>query len=291
MEKPAEAGVVSPSGNFFAITPGYLRAMGIPLLKGRDFTAADSSTGAPVALISKTVADRLLPGVDPLGHRMHVTQGPGQIFAEIVGVVGDVKTYGLDREDTLEVYEPVRQHAYFGSLTMIVRTSLGPDATATAVRGVLKDMDPNLPIANVRTVQSIVDASVGDQKFTALLLGVFSVPALILAAIGVYGLVSFTVGQRSKEIGIRAAPGARASSVITGVMAQGLGLTMIGVLLGGMLSFWATRLLQSELFQVTAHDPVAFSIAPVVLMVAAALACVLPALRALKVDPATALRE
>lgn len=291
MDHPAEAGVVSPSCNFFATTPGYLKAMGIPLLSGRDFTPADSSSGAPVALISKSVADRLLPGVDPLGHRMLVTQGPKRIFAEIVGVVGNVKTYGLDREDTLEAYEPVRQHAYFGSLTMVVRTSLGSDAAAAAVRTVLKDLDPNLPIANVRTVQSIVDASIGDQKFTTLLLGVFSVTALILAAIGVYGLVSFTVGQRSKEIGIRLALGAKAGAVVKGVLSQGLGLTMVGVVIGGVLSFWATQLLKTELFQVTVHDPVAFSVAPVVLIVAATVACVRPVMKALNVDPAIALRE
>lgn len=291
VDKPSEQGVVPPSTNFFATTPGYLKAMGIPLLKGRDFTPADSSAGAPVALISKAVADRFFAGVDPIGHKVHVTQGPGQIFAEIVGVVGDVKTYGLDRETTLQVYEPVRQHAYFSSLTLVVRSSLGADATAAAVRGVMKDLDPNLPIANVRTMQTIVDASVGSRKFTTLLLGVFAATALILAAIGVYGLVSFTVGQRSKEIGIRLALGAGAGSVVKGVLGQGLSLTLGGIILGGLVSFWATRLLQTELFEVQAHDPIAFSIAPVVLLLAATLACVLPVRRALRVDPALALRE
>ena len=291
IDKAPEPGVVSPSTNFFATTPGYLKAMGIPLLKGRDFTPADSSTGAPVALISKSVADRFFAGTDPIGHKVHATQGPGEIFAEIVGVAGEVKTYGLDREDTLQVYEPVRQHAYFSALTMVVRSSLGSDATAAAVRGVLKDLDPNLPIANVRTLQSVVDSSVGSRKFTAMLLGVFSATALLLAAIGVYGLVSFTVGQRSKEIGIRLALGARAGSVVRSVLGHGLGLTLVGVAIGAIASFWATQLLKTELFEINVHDPVAFAIAPVVLVVAAALACALPVMKALKVDPVVALRE
>jgi putative ABC transport system permease protein len=291
VDTPVEKGVTQPSANFYATTPGYFKAMGIPILKGRDFTPADTSSGARVSIVSKKVADRFLPGVDPLGHKIRVTQGPRFEFAEIVGVVGDVKQYGLDREDTLQVYQPVRQHAYFSSMTMVVRTTLDADAAGQAARDVLKQMDPYLPIASVRTVQSIVDASVGSQKFTTLLLGAFAVTALILAAIGVYGLVSFTVGQRTKEIGIRVALGARHASVARSVLGQGLGLTTLGVALGGVASYWATRLIQSELFEITAHDPVAFSVAPIVLLLAATLACLLPMRRALKVDPAIALRE
>jgi putative ABC transport system permease protein len=291
VDKPVEQGVTQPATNFYATSPGYFKAMGIPLLKGRDFTAADAWGKARVSIISKTVADRFFAGVDPIGHKTRVTQGPNFAFAEIVGVVGDVKQYGLDRETTLAVYEPARQHAYFSNMTMVVRTKLGADAAAQAARGALKDLDPNLPVANVRTLQAILDSTTGSRKFTTMLLGVFSAVALVLAAIGVYGLVSFTVGQRSKEIGIRLALGARARSIVYSVLGQGLGLTLAGVVVGGVMSFWATQLLKTELFEVTAHDPVAFSIAPVVLMISAAVACLLPMRKALKVDPAVALRE
>jgi putative ABC transport system permease protein len=291
IDKPVEQGVTSPSTNFYASSPGYFKAMGIPLLKGRDFTAADAWGKARVSIISKAVADKYFAGVDPIGHKTRVTQGPNFHFSEIVGVVGDVKQYGLDRETTLAVYEPARQHAYFSNMTMVVRTKLGADAAGQAVRSVLKDLDPNLPVANVRTLQAVVDSTTGSKKFLTVLLGVFSAVALVLAAIGVYGLVAFTVGQRAKEIGIRLALGARAKSIVTSVLGQGLGLTLAGIAVGGVLSFWAMQYLKSELFEVTEHDPVAFAVAPTILIIAAALACVLPVMRALRVDPAVALRE
>jgi predicted permease len=291
IDKPVEQGVTQPSTNFYATTPGYFKAMGIPLLKGRDFAPTDTWASPRVSIISKGTADKLLPGQDPIGHKIRVTQGPRFEFSEIVGVVGDVKQYGLDSETTMQAYEPERQHAYFSSMIVIVRTKLGSDVAAQTVRSVLKELDPNLPLASVRSLQSIVDTSIGSRRFTTLLLGVFAATALILAAIGVYGLVSFTVGQRTKEIGIRLALGAKSSAVMKGVLGQGLGLTLAGIALGGLASFWATGLMKSELFQIDARDPVAFSVAPVVLIVAATLACVLPVMRALRVNPATALRD
>jgi putative ABC transport system permease protein len=291
VDAPAPDGTVPPSTNFFAVSPGYLRAMGIPLLRGRDFTAADAAGAARVSIISKAVADRFFPNADPIGHKVRVSQGPSRDFGEIIGVVGDVKPYGLARETPLQVYEPVRQHAYFGSLTLITRTGMSSDATAAGVRGVLKDLDPNLPVANVTTLQTIVDNSVGPRRFTTTLLGLFAATALVLAAIGVYGLVSFTVAQRSKEIGIRLALGARGRTIVGQVLAQGVTLTGAGVLLGGLLSYWATSLLASELFEVSARDPLAFTVAPVVLLAAAVLACLVPMRRALKVNPVAALRQ
>jgi putative ABC transport system permease protein len=281
-----------PSANFYAVTAAYFKAMGIPLLRGRGIEPTDSSTSRPVAVVSKALADRYFGNADPLGQRIKVHQGPRLVDWEIVGVVGDVKQYGLDAATTLQVYEPARQHAYFSSLTMVVRSSANPEALTASVRGTLRDLDPNLPITTARTLKSYVEASTGAQRFTTTLLGGFAGVAMLLAAIGVYGLVAFAVGQRTQEIGIRVALGARRSTVLGLVLRQGLGLTAIGVGLGALATLWTTRLLQAQLFEASTRDAlIATSLAPVGLLAAAALACYVPARRALRVQPVTALRH
>jgi putative ABC transport system permease protein len=281
-----------PSANFYAVTASYFKAMGIPLLRGRSIAPTDSSRSQPVAVVSKALADRYFGNADPLGKRIKVHQGPSLVDWEIVGVVGDVKQYGLDAATTLQVYEPARQHPYFSSLTLVVRSAADPEELTASVRGALRDLDPNVPITTARTLTSYVEASTGSQRFTTTLLGGFAGVAWLLAAIGVYGLVAFAVGQRTQEIGIRMALGASRSTVLGLVLRQGLGLTAIGVGLGALATLWTTRLLQAQLFEASARDAlIATSLAPVALVAAATLACYVPARRALRVQPVTALRH
>jgi ABC-type antimicrobial peptide transport system permease subunit len=191
----------------------------------------------------------------------------------------------------LQVYEPVQQHPYFGGMLLVMRTPHDPLEATAALRQLLKELDPNLPIANARRVSTILDLSVGPRRLTAILLGWFAGVALLLSAIGVFGLVSFMVGQRTQEIGIRVALGAAPVRVLALVFRQGIVLTAAGVAIGVAVSVWATRLLQAELFEVSPHDPLALAIAPASLLLASALACYWPARRALRVDPVTALRQ
>ena len=281
-----------PSTNFYAVTAEYFKAMGIPLVRGRGIVPTDGPTSPAVVVVSKTLADRYFGRTNPIGRRITVHQGPVLVESEIVGVVGDVKQYGLDATTTLQVYQPARQHGYFSTLTMVVRSSAAPEALTASVRRVLREIDPNLPITTARTLNSYIEVSTGSQRFTTTLLGGFAAVALLLAAIGVYGLVSFAVAQRTQEIGIRLALGAQGSSVLALVLRQGLGLTAIGVAVGALATVWTARLLQAQLFEASVRDAaVAIGLAPVVLFAAAALACVVPARHALRVEPVTALRH
>jgi putative ABC transport system permease protein len=280
-----------PSTNFYGVTPGFFGAMGIPLLRGRALLPGDVTASQRVCVISKSMADRWFAGQDPIGRRIRVSQGPPSDGSTIVGIVGDIKQYGLDRETTLQVYEPVQQHPYFGGMTLVVRTAAGPAETTAAVRGLLKELDPALPIANARQLSTLLDQSVGPRRLTTVLLGGFAGVALLLSAIGVFGLVSFLVSQRTQEIGIRVALGAAPRGVLGLVFRQGIGLTAAGVGLGLIGGYWTAQWLRGELFEVSPHDPVSWLMAPAALLVAAAIACYWPARRALKVDPVTALRQ
>ena len=207
-----------------------------------------------------------------------------------MGVVGDVKQYGLDSDTTLQAYEPQRQHLYLGGLQLVVRSAGDPERTTAGVREALKATDSTLPMGTPRTYQSVLDASVGPRRLTTTLLASFASVALLLAAVGVYGLVSFAVGQRTQEIGVRMALGATPGGVLKLVFWQGLSLTIVGVAIGLFGGLFAARYVESQLFGVTTRDPIAFGLAPVLLIVSAMVACYAPARRALGVDPAIALR-
>jgi putative ABC transport system permease protein len=280
-----------PNTNFYAVSPGYLQAMGIPLLRGRGILPTDTGDTPRVVVISENLAERYFPHENPVGQHIRPHQGPGHEMGEIVGVVGDVKEYGLDTETTMQVYEPMRRHDYFSSMSLVVRTPAAPAAVTASVRRLVNELDAELPVPTATTLQSIVDRSVGSERLTTTLLGGFAGVALLLAAIGVYGIVSFMVGQRVQEIGVRMALGARPGDVLRLVFRQGLLLAVVGALAGVVAWLWASRLITAALFQVSAHDPVGFLVAPVVLVVAAALACYWPARRALGVNPITVLRQ
>jgi putative ABC transport system permease protein len=289
--KTPEEPTLRPSANFYAVSPGIFEAMGIPLLRGREILPTDGPTSPMVSVISKTLADRYFPNEDPIGKRLQVSQGPRDDLSEIVGVVGDVKQYALDMDTTLQVYQPARQHAYFDSLTLVVRSSADPERLTASLRAAVREVDPALPVASARTLESVVASSVGARRFTTTLLTGFAIVALLLSAIGVYGLVAFSVGQRTQEIGIRVALGSSPRQVMRLVFRQGLGLTLAGAVLGILGGFFAARLLDSLLFSTSQHDPLAFVVAPLTLVAAAALACYFPARRAMRLDPVSALRS
>jgi len=258
------------------------------LVRGRLFNEADGPNAPRVGIINETFARRLFPGEDPIGKRVHVSMGP-LAFREVVGIVADTKQYGLDHDGSSQFYEPYGQLA-FSSLTLVVRTAGDPAALTTALRGAVRAIDPDVPVERVRRLDDLVAESLATERFSALLLGAFAASALFVAMIGLYGVMAYTVGQRTLEIGIRMAHGARPARVLGLVLGEGLGLTAAGIGLGLAAALAGGRLISSQLFGVTTTDPLAFTLGPAALLVVAAAACAVPAWRAARVDPIVALR-
>jgi putative ABC transport system permease protein len=281
-----------PSADYYAVTPDYFRAMGIPVINGRHFTAQDNKDSKRVCLINETMAARHFPGEDPVGKRIYVTSGE-EVFREVIGVVGDVKQQGLDRATRPQFYEPFAQESS-SVLTLVVRSSKDPAALGAAIRKEVLSLDGQQPIGTIEPLEKIVAASIARQRFNTLLLTVFSVVALLLAGVGLYGIVAYSVSQRTHEIGIRMALGASSRDVMRMVVGQGMGLALAGVGLGLAAAYITTRILSSwlagMLFEVPAADAVTFVVIPVVLTAVALFASYIPARRAMKVDPMVALR-
>jgi putative ABC transport system permease protein len=275
-----------PVAWFNLVTRDYFRTMEMKLIKGRLFTDRDDEKSPLVVIISETMAKRYWPNEDPLGKR--IGNGPDR-WREIVGVVNDVKHFGLDADTPATMYFPEAQ-VPARALTLVVRTSGDPSAIAPALRAQVWAGDRNLAIANLTTMNDLVSTSITQQKFILWLLGCFAALALILATIGIYGVMSYAVTQRTHEIGIRMALGARVGDVIKLVVRNGLALTLIGVAIGLALAFALTRLMTSLLFGVTPTDGLTFSLVSLALVTVALVACFLPARRASKVDPLVALR-
>jgi putative ABC transport system permease protein len=277
------------STNYYAVTPDYFKAMGIPLLRGRLFTEQDGKNAPRVAVINETMARTYFSDEDPIGKGINLSQGQ-EGFREIIGIVGDVKQYGLAQPTTLQTYEPYLQMP-FSSVTLVVRTESHPAALSGPIRTQVLALDKEQPVSRIRTLDQIISGSVQQQRFTMLLLGIFAAVALILAAVGLYGVMSYAVTQRTHEIGIRMALGANTGNVLRLVVGHGMLLALIGVAIGLGGAFAFTRVMSKLLFAVSTTDPLTFAGISVLLTGVALVACLVPARRATKVDPMVALRH
>ena len=281
-----------PSANFYAVSPGYFPAMGIPMVKGRGITDADTASSPRVVVVSQALADLLFPGQEAIGKRIYISQGPSEDYSEIVGIVRNVEQYSLASQAYLSVqmYEPAAQHGYFPVMYVVMRGAGDPAQLVAPLRSVLKGLDPDLPIASPRTYKDAIDASVGSNRFTVRLLGLFAIIALTLAVVGLYGLLSYTVSQRTQEIGVRMAHGAGGRDIFSLMLGQGVKLACVGVAVGLAGALWMTRLMESLLYGIAPRDPLSFAVSGGVLIAVALLASAVPAHRATRVDPIVALR-
>jgi len=271
-------------------TPGYLDTMGIPLLRGRDLRGADVKTAPHVVLVNEAFVRRLIPQGEPLGRRISEILGPGNDPWEIVGVIGDVRTQGLDRVPTPLVVIPLSQYP-LSSLRIGVRGSGGnPLQLAPALRAELSAIDKDLPVSAPRALAQIVTESVGDRRFEMSVLSAFALVALVLTALGIYGVMAHSVTQRSREIGIRMALGANSQLVRGMILSGGLRLSLFGVALGVVAALLGTRVLASLIYGVSKTDPLTLAATAAVVLASAVLASWIPALRATRVDPAVSLR-
>jgi putative ABC transport system permease protein len=266
----------------------YFSTMGIPLLRGRSFARTDDDKAPHVAVINETLARRYFPDEDPIGKKINVRFGR-PLTREIVGVVGDVRHAGLDDALRPEVFLYHPQYP-FGSMTYLVRTSADPAALMASVKSQVWQVNPNQTFYNISTMEQLVQGTVADRRFSLFLIGIFAVLALVLAAVGIYGVMSFTTSQRTHEIGVRLALGAQPSDVLGLIVQQGMKMTLAGIGLGVIASIAVTRVLSSYLFEVSTTDPVTFAGISILLGVVSLIACYIPARRATRVDPLVALR-
>jgi putative ABC transport system permease protein len=270
------------------ISPEYFSVMRTPLARGRVFSEQDNISAAPVAIINESLARRYFAGEDPIGRRIDFnwdTKGT----QEIVGIVRDIKQYGLDLPTEPTVYVPYSQRPDIG-MTVVVRSSLDPASLVGTMRRQLFTLDKEQPLAQVRTMQQVVAESTAQRRLMVVVSALFGALALLLAALGLYGVMAYTVTLRTREIGVRMALGAQRRDVLRLVISNGMTLTLIGIAVGLAGAFALTRLMVSLLFDVTPTDVTTFTAVPALLLVVALLACSIPARRAMKVDPLVALR-
>jgi len=287
---PTPAPGESPICDVRPVTPNFFRTMGIPQIAGRDFTAADTGESPRVAIISETLARRHFSDRDPLGQRVHVnigdpTRGPYQV----IGVVGDIKFASLDSESRSAVFIPHTQLP-INLMTFVLRTDIEPMSLATTMGAAVRELDPELPLADVRTMEEVVDATLARPRIVAALLTVFALLALVLAAVGVYGVMAYSVAQRTREIGVRMALGATQESVFRLVLTQALRLVIIGVASGLAAAAVLTRFLNTLLYETESIDPLTFAVTALLLVGVGALASYVPARRGTRVAPVQALR-
>ena len=274
------------------VSANYFEVLGVPLIKGRPFAERDDSAAPNVLLVNKTFAERVFPGEDPVGRRA-TFKFTGEMQFEIVGVVGDEKVTSLDARTTPVVYFHSRQDSYFDSAALVLRTDAAdPMALAPAVRNEVRALDPEVPVYAVQTLEQMVAGSRSAfmRSYPAYLTGVFACVALLLALVGIYGVVSYAVTQRTHEIAVRVALGARRGDVLRLVLGHGLLLALGGIALGALGALALTRLIAGLLFGVSAADPLVYGLVALLLAGVALLACLVPARRATKVDPMVALR-
>jgi putative ABC transport system permease protein len=283
-----------PSADITRVAPDYFRAMGLRVVEGRVFTERDTAEAPLVAMVDETFVRTHYPGESAIGKRLRfgsTRSGDTDVpWLEIVGVVGHVKNYGVDEASRVEVYRPYEQSPA-SSVTLIVKADKDPAALAAGLREAVKASDPDVPLYAVRTLAEIVSDRTAQRRLAVMLISVFAAVALLLAAIGIYGVMSYAVTQRTQEIGIRMALGAERQDILRMVLRHGSLMAVTGIAVGLVTALGMARLITSLLFQVSATDPPTFSIVPVVLIAVALLACYIPARRATRVDPLVALRD
>ena len=287
-ESPARAEM--PQANYRPVSPDYFSAMGIPLLKGRFFEPADR--GRNVVIVSQSVADRFWPGKNPISQSCITEWGP-DVTAQVVGVVGDIRTVRLDESPVMMVYVPEKwTNAYTVPLfaSFVVRTAADPSASSGAVRQLIHSIDADIPISSLHPMTEVVSQSVDGRRFPMLLAISFAVFSLALASLGIFGVVGYSVEQRRQELGIRMALGADLGNLRRMVLRQGMAPVLAGLAAGIVAAIFAGRLIRSLLFGISAHDPITFAAVALVVAAVATLACYIPARRAMRVDPMVALR-
>lgn len=274
------------------VTPGYFRTMGIPLLSGRGFTEQDGPDQPQVVIINNTFARLFWPNEDPLGKRLKFGGPDSEApWLTIVGIVGDMRRTGLDAAVRCETFLPYTQRSFAGFMTLVTRTTSDPSKLAAAVRDEIRAIDPNQTISHVTTVDRLLDEMIAQRRLNTILFGIFAAVAMILAAVGIYGVVSYSVTQRNHEIGVRMALGANRRDVLRLVMGHGAILTSFGIAIGLIGAWLITRVMSSLLFEVSATDPMTFAVIAGLLAIVSLGASGVPARRAARVDPLAALRH
>jgi predicted permease len=289
--RPAPPPGQKPEANGRDVSPSYFRVMQIPLVRGRFFTDHDTADSPPALIINNTLADRLFPGQDPVGHRLIFNFGSGPIVTEIVGVVGDEKLGALDQKTTPVIYGPTFQ-SNETDLTLIVRSSMDPQNLTSEIRSEIGNLDSAVLVSSAITVKKIISdsPSVFIRRFPALLIGVFAALAVLLSAVGIYGVLSYLVTQRTREIGVRMALGAQRGSILRLLLGEGMRLAALGIAIGLIVALGATRLLAGLLFGVLPTDPSVLLAVTGLIAIVTLAACSIPARRATQVDPMVALR-
>jgi putative ABC transport system permease protein len=277
-----------PQSDYLSVSPNYFEVMRIPLLRGRGFTERDAEGAPSVALINETMARRVFPGEDPLGKRITIDYMERRVGLEVVGVVADTKQW-IGESPHLQIYDCYLQRPWLSS-SFVMRTDGDPAALSALAQKAVREVDANRAAAGVKTMEQMLSDSVAQPRFYAQLLTAFACVALLLAALGVYGVMSYTVTQRTHEIGIRIALGARGGDVVRMVVRQGMALALGGVAAGLGAAYALTRVMSSLLYGVSATDALTFASVSLILTAAALLACLIPARRATRVDPMVALR-
>jgi predicted permease len=275
---------IYPLAHRHLVTPNYFRTLGIPL-RGRTYNARDLD--GPNVIVNETMARTFWPGEDAIGKRFITGPfGPEATWSTIIGVAADIKQIGLDSERTNDFY-----FLWYGPMYLMIQTAGDPLALASSVRREIRAVDPGIAISDFRTMNQLLDSSTGPRRFSTVLLSIFAGLALVLAVIGIYGIMAWSVAQRTQEIGIRMAVGADSRGILRLILGRGLKLSIIGLAIGLAATFAFTRVLGSLLFEISPHDPWVLTSVSLLMMAVTAAACYLPARRATKVDPITTLRS
>jgi putative ABC transport system permease protein len=285
-----------PLAGYDIATPEYFATMRIPLLEGRDFSWSDSPETQPAVIINGAMAKRYWPGEDPLGKRFRLGGADAQFpWMTIIGVVADAREFSPIVEPEPTMYFPIAQYTYASDVggilrDWVVRTEGDPARISTSVSGAIWAVDRNLPVTRIQTMEEVRSTSLASERMNLLLFGLFAALALVLATVGIYGVMAYSVAQRTREIGIRLALGAHGNDVLRLVVSQGMRLAVLGILLGLLGALALTRLMAGMIYGVSSTDPVTFFAVAILLGLVAAAACYLPARRAMRVDPMVSLR-